>query len=69
MLLENNDPDNLLFDGDMMLIPTQRKRVEIEGDIFSKPTNAFAAMNNVSILWLPNNKVVPYIIVADLGRS
>ena len=69
-ILENKDPFNRLFGGDMMLTWAQRKIIELGGDIsLAESENVFTAMKNVSILWLPNQKVVPYTISTQLGEK
>lgn len=67
---ENYDPENRLFGGDMMLTPEQRILVETGGDIsLAGAAKSRAAMKNVSILWFPNNKVVPYNILPELENE
>lgn len=52
-----------------MLTPEQRILVETGGDIsLAGAAKSRAAMKNVSILWFPNNKVVPYNILPELGK-
>ena len=68
---ENDDPEGILFGGDILLTPEQRFLVEVGGDI-SQAGHASrqkrAALSNSSILWLPNNKVVPWTMTKQLGE-
>ena len=67
--IENDDKDGLLFAGDMMLNPLQRMIVETGGDLSKVKTDVQtrSAMKDANILWLPNDKTVPYTIDAELG--
>jgi len=61
---ENDDKDGLLYAGDMMLTPLQRMVIETGGDLsrVRGDSTARAAMKNINVLWLPNDKTVPYTI-------
>lgn len=68
---ENDDKGGLLFGGDMMLNPLQRMVVETGGDLSKVKTHKVqsrAAMKDANILWLPNDKTVPYTIDDELGK-
>lgn len=60
---ENDDKNGLLYAGDMMLTPLQRIIVETGGDL-SNPDGikTRSAMKDANVLWLPNDKTVPYIV-------
>ena len=62
--------DGKLFAGDMMLNPLQRIVVETGGDLSKvkmEKAQSRAAMIDANVLWLPNNKTVPYTIDPELG--
>lgn len=64
---ENDDKGGLLFGSDMMLTPEQRIIVETGGDLSrAGGNNARAAMSDADVLWLKNDKVVPYTITNEL---
>lgn len=69
---ENDDKGGLLFGGDMMLNPLQRMVVETGGDLSKVKTRQVqsrAAMKDANILWLPNDKTVPYTIDDKLANE
>ncbi|XP_065683248.1 meprin A subunit beta-like isoform X1 [Hydra vulgaris] len=71
---ENNDPEGVLFGGDILLTPEQKSIIEVSGDIsqaglLKALRQKRAALSNSSILWLPNNKVVPWSITKQLENT
>lgn len=64
---ENDDKGGLLYAGDMMLTPLQRILIETGGDLSNADgLKTRSAMKDANVLWLPNDKTVPYTIDYEL---
>jgi len=68
--LGNDDKGGLLYASDMLLTPKQRIIVETGGDLSKDGSvQARATMSSEKVLWLPNDKTVPYTIDHELGKE
>ena len=70
VFIGNDDKGGLLYAGDMLLTPKQRIIVETGGDLSKDGSvQSRAIMSNEKVLWLPNDKTVPYTIDYELGKD